>query len=142
MFLWKMKSEFAFIGWFTFTQQAAMTIMFYVAGKWVKEGNKMNCLRLGIGLSAIFYAAVLWLDKAAVQYIFPLGLVLGTASGAFWLAYNVIYFEITNASNRDLFNGWTGFIGSCCAMLAPWVSGLLISGLGGDRGYTLILRLR
>lgn len=138
VFLWKMKSEFAFIGWFTFTQQAAMAIIFYVAGKWVKEGNKMNCLRLGIGLSALFYAAVLWLDKAAVQYILPLGLVLGAASGAFWLAYNVIYFEITNAANRDLFNGWTGLVGSLCAMIAPWVSGLLISGLGGERGYTVI----
>ncbi|MFL1677514.1 MFS transporter [Paenibacillus dendritiformis] len=138
VFLWKMKSEFAFIGWFALMQQVAIGIVFYFAGKWVKEGNKMNCLRLGIALSALFYAAVLWLGKGAVHYMLPLGFILGSASGAFWLAYNVIYFEITDADNRDLYNGWAGFVGSCCAMIAPWVSGFLISKLGGDRGYTLI----
>ncbi|UHA72325.1 MFS transporter [Paenibacillus sp. 481] len=141
VFLWKVKSEFTLIGWFAFSQQIAIGLMFYTAGKWVKEGNKLNCLRLGIGLASLFYAAVLWLGKAAVYYIWPLGLTLGAALGAFWLAFNVIYFEVTDANNRDLFNGSVGLVGAGCGMIAPWASGFLISQLGGDRGYPLIFTI-
>ncbi|WP_019421774.1 MFS transporter [Paenibacillus sp. OSY-SE] len=141
VFLWKAKSDYSLIGWFAFSQQIAIGLMFYFAGKWVKEGNKMNCLRLGILLAGIFYAAVLWIDKEAVHYIWPLGLTLGAASGAFWLTFNVVYFEVTDAANRDLFNGWVGFIGSGCGMAAPWASGFLISTLGDSRGYPIIFTI-
>lgn len=141
VFLWKATSDYSLIGWFAFSQQISSGLTFYCAGKWVKEGNKMNCLRLGIGLAGAFYAAVLWLGKGAVDYIWLLGFVLGAAFGAFWLAFNVVYFEVTDPDNRDLFNGWVGLIGSCCGMVAPWASGYLISKLGDGTGYRIIFTL-
>lgn len=138
VFLWKAASDYSLIGWFAFSQQISSGLVFYFAGKWVKEGNKMNCLRLGIGLAGAFYAAVLWLGKGAVDYIWLLGFLLGAAFGAFWLAYNVVYFEVTDPDNRDLYNGWAGLIGSCCGMAAPWASGYLISKLGDGIGYRII----
>lgn len=133
VFLWKAASDYSLIGWFAFSQQISSGLTFYCAGKWVKEGNKMNCLRLGIGLAGAFYAVVLWLGKGAVDYIWLLGFILGAAFGAFWLAFNVVYFEVTDPDNRDLFNGWVGLIGSCCGMAAPWASGYLITKLGDER---------
>jgi len=138
VFLWKAASDYSLIGWFAFSQQISSGLTFYCAGKWVKEGNKMNCLRLGIGLAGAFYAVVLWLGKGAVDYIWLLGFILGAAFGAFWLAFNVVYFEVTDPDNRDLFNGWVGLIGSCCGMAAPWASGYLITKLGDGTGYRII----
>ena len=64
VYLWKAKNDFALIGWFTLTTHLTMAITFWLAGKWVKEHNKMNCLRIGVSISACFYMLVLWIgDK-------------------------------------------------------------------------------
>ncbi|GIO63891.1 MFS transporter [Paenibacillus cineris] len=138
VYLWKSKQDYAMIGWFTVAQQLAVGLTFWLAGKWVKEYNKMNALRLGIGLTGLFYLLVLWVGEKAIYYIWPLGILLGIAIGLFWIAFNVVYFEVTDPENRDLFNGWVGLLGSITGIVGPWFSGLLISMLKGDRGYRII----
>src|SRR5690606_26072447 len=59
VFLWKAKNDFALLGWFALAGHVAGAVTFYCAGKWVKEHNKMNSLRLGVALSAGFYLSVL-----------------------------------------------------------------------------------
>lgn len=138
VYIWKVKNDFALIGWFAFSHQVTMAITFWLSGKWVKEGNKMNALRLGVAISAVFYLLVLWLERSAVDWIVMLGIVQGLASGFFWLAFNVVYFEITDPDNRDRFNGWAGLLGSGAGMIAPWISGFVISQLPGNAGYKWI----
>ncbi|AWX57032.1 MFS transporter [Brevibacillus brevis] len=138
VYLWKVKSQFAPIAWFTFSAHLAGALTFWLAGWYVKNLNKMNVLRAGMAVSALFYLLVLLAGPKAVSYAVPLGLVQGMASGFFWLSFNVVYFEITNADNRDLFNSWAGLLASIGGMLAPWISGLLITRLPGNSGYSLI----
>lgn len=83
VYLWKVKSQFAPIAWFTLTTHLAGALTFWLAGKWVKEHNKMNCLRLGLAVSALFYLFVLLTGAEAVTYAALLGLVQGLASGFF-----------------------------------------------------------
>lgn len=141
VYLWKARNDFALIGWFAAVQQITMAITFWLAGKWVKEHNKMNALRLGVVVSALFYGLVLFLGPSAVNYVWALGLVQGLASGLFWLAFNVVYFEVTDPDNRDRFNGLAGLLGSGAGMLAPWISGILITRLSDATGYRLIFSL-
>ncbi|MDF2724317.1 MAG: transporter [Paenibacillus sp.] len=138
VYLWKAKNDYAMIGWFAFTHQITMALTFWLAGKWVKEYNKMHSLRLGVAIAALFYMLVLLLQQQAVSYVWLLGSVLGLSSGLFWLAFNVVYFEVTTPDNRDRFNGWAGLFGSGAGMAAPWISGLLITQLPGTNGYRLI----
>lgn len=137
VFLWKLRPDYTLIGWFALVQQFALGVIFLFGGKWVKEHNKMNVLRLGIILAGLFYATVLLLGREAVNWVWLLGLLMGAALGAFWLTFNVVYFEVTNADNRDRFNGWVGLIGSASTMLAPWASGIII-GAFGSKGYTFM----
>ncbi|WP_138493585.1 MFS transporter [Paenibacillus pinistramenti] len=141
VFLWKSKQDYAMIGWFTVSQQLALGLTFWIAGKWVKEHNKMNALRAGTALSGIFYMVVLLAGKNAVFYIWPLGLVLGAALGLFWLAFNVVTFEVTDAGSRDLFNGWIGLLGSVTGIVGPWFSGWIISRMQDNAGYRLIFAI-
>lgn len=141
VYLWKTSQSFLMIGWFTLFQYAVSGLTFWLAGKWVKERNKMNCLRLGIVLSGLFYCFILLLGPAAVRFIALLGALSGLASGFFWLAYNIVYFEITEPDNRDKFNGWTGLLGSGAGIFAPWVSGMLIVAFAGGTGYRIIFTL-
>ena len=141
VYLWKAKNDFALIGWFTLSHQIAMAATFLLAGKWVKEHNKMNSLRLGVAIAAFFYFLVLYFKQQAVHYVWLLGGVLGLSSGFFWLAFNVVYFEVTSPGNRDRFNGWAGLTGSGVGMIAPWLSGFLITRMPDMAGYRLIFSI-
>lgn len=141
VYLWKARNDFALIGWFAAVQQISMGLTFWVMGKWVKEHNKMNALRAGVLVSAFFYGLVLLLGLSAVRYVWLLGIVQGIGSGLFWLAFNVVYFEVTDPDSRDRFNGLAGLLGSGAGMLAPWLSGLLISRMSDTSGYRLIFTL-
>ncbi|WP_106766610.1 MFS transporter [Paenibacillus faecalis] len=141
VYLWKSRQDYMMIAWFTVAQQIALGLTFWIAGKWVKEGNKMNTLRLGIAVAGLFYLFILATGQNAIHYIWPLGLLLGTSLGLFWLAFNVVYFEVTEADNRDWFNGWVGLLGSMTGILGPWISGWLITLLSGERGYRLIFTM-
>ncbi|ETT36632.1 MFS transporter [Paenibacillus sp. FSL H7-0942] len=138
VFLWKSRPDYAMLGWFTLSQQLAIGLTFWLAGKWVKEHNKMSALRLGTALSGIFYMIVLWAGSKAVDWIWPLGMLLGCSLGLFWIAFNVVYFEITDRANRDLFNGWVGLLGSMTGIIGPWFSGLIITRMTDNTGYRLI----
>lgn len=141
VYLWKAKQDFAMIGWFALSHQIAMAATFILAAKWVKEHNKMNALRLGVALAALFYMLVLLLGKSAAYWVFLLGGIQGMSSGFFWLAFNVIYFEVTDRNNRDRFNGWSGLLGSAVGMAAPWLSGFLITRMDNTAGYRLIFSI-
>lgn len=141
VYLWKASQSYMLIGWFALSQYATSGLTFWIAGKWVKEYNKMHSLRIGIILSGAFYCAVLLLGPQAKTYSVPLGILDGMALGFFWIAFNVIYFEITDPDNRDRYNGWAGLLGSAAGIVAPWVSGLLITSMKGERGYRFIFTL-
>lgn len=141
VYLWKASQSYMLIGWFTMGQYVMSGLTFWVVGKWVKEHNKMNSLRIGIILSGVFYCSVLLLGTQAKVYYLPLGLLNGMALGFFWVAFNVVYFEVTDPDNRDRFNGWSGLLGSAAGIVAPWVSGLLITSMQGEKGYRLIFTL-
>jgi len=141
VYLWRSGGSFAVIGWFSLSSTAAAGLTFWLAGRWVKAHNKMHSLRTGLFLSCLFYSAVLWLGRGAAGWAVPLGALGGVAAGFFWLAYNVVYFEITDRENRDRFNGSAGFLGSGAGILAPWLSGLLITALKGEDGYRLIFAI-
>jgi len=53
----------------------------------------------------------------------------------------VVYFEVTDPENRDRYNGWAGLLGSAAGIVAPWVSGLLITSMHGERGYRIIFTI-
>ncbi|MFH5185931.1 MFS transporter [Paenibacillus sp. TAB 01] len=141
VYLWKARQDFTLIGWFTLIHHLTMAVTFWMAGKWVKEHNKMNCLRAGVAVSALFYLTVLWAGERAADFFILLGVIQGMSAGLFWLAFNVVYFEVTDPDNRDRFNGWAGLLGAGAGMIAPWISGFLIVHMKQTNGYRLIFTI-
>lgn len=135
VYIWKASRDFTLLGWFTLVTHVSMAATTWLAGFWVKHGRTGSCMRAGIAASAAFYGLVLLLGKQAVHYIVPLGIAQGIGTGLFWLGFNVVYFEATDADNRDRFNGMTGLTGSMLGMIAPWCAGYLISHTAGGAGY-------
>jgi len=80
----------------------------------------------------------LWLKQHASEMPLLLGMLSGIGLGCYWIAYNLIYFEITEPNTRDRFNGSQGLVTAVVGMLAPWLSGTLISLISNERGYAYI----
>jgi len=138
VYLWKASGSYLTVALFALAQYSFSGLTFFLCGKWIKEGNKLNCLRVGCLLSGVFYCIVLWLKQSASDMPFLLGVISGVGLGCYWVAYNIIYFEITEPDTRDRFNGSQGLLASGTGIIAPWLSGLLISLLADDKGYMFI----
>jgi len=138
IYIWKATRDFVLLGWYTLFTHVSMAATFWLAGYFAKKGASGTVLRAGIGVAALFYGIVLLLGRAAPQYAWLLGLVQGLATGLFWLGFNVIYFEVTDAGNRDRFNGLAGVTSSVVGMAAPWISGFTISNTPGELGYRIM----
>ncbi|MFT9849738.1 MFS transporter [Aneurinibacillus sp. REN35] len=139
VYLWKVKSDYAVIGLYNMFAFLAIPLAFWVGGHLIKRWDRVISIRLGVLIMAAFYLTVLSLGKSAAVYVIPLGLLLGTGAGFYWLGYYVMYFEITGPDNRDTFNGANGLMISLAAGGAPFLAGWLVT--HQTQGYRLIFSL-
>lgn len=138
IFLWKNSQSYFYLGSYICAQYLSSGLLFYVFGQAAKHGKKRRLLQLGALCAALFYAVILLIRSHSYQAILFLGCLYGFALALFWLAYNVFYFEITDAENRDHYNGWQGMLVAGCGIIAPWLSSRLIVSLGAGVGYRVI----
>jgi YQGE family putative transporter len=141
VYLWKLKRDYGLIGWFNLLQYAAMAVTFIVSGRMAKSVDRVIVIRWGVAVHALFYLCVLLLGDGSARYISWLGGLLGVGAGLFWLAFNVLYFEITERNNRDVFNGMNGFLGSAAGIVAPLLSGWIITHVDRLTGYRIVFGL-
>src|SRR5690606_16437238 len=116
-------------------------ITFFVAGRWAKKIDRVIVLRLGVVFLSLFFIAVLVFGERASSFLIILGALLGIGYGFYWLAFNVLTFEITEPDTRDFFNGFLGILQSLGGMIGPLLAGIIISRLDGTVGYTTIFTI-
>lgn len=138
IFLWKINHDLFKIAWYNLSNYIAIAITFILAGWITKRVDRVISIRIGVALQALFYLTVLLLDTRAINYVVPLGFFLGLGSGFFWMSYNVLYFEISERDNRDVMNGVSGFITSLSGIIAPLISGFIITRIDHFLGYRII----
>ncbi|WP_050615783.1 MFS transporter [Bacillus testis] len=141
IYLWKQSQSFLEIGLYNFSIVILQPITFILAGKMTKSMDRVIVLRIGIILLSAFYLSVLLAGEQAGNYIIWLGALLGIGSGMYWLAYNVLTFEITEPENRDFFNGFLGIMGSLGGMAGPLLAAFIIMKAAGNWGYTIIFAI-
>ncbi len=138
IYLWKQSGQFFDIGLYNLTVVVFQPITFILAGRWAKKVDRVIVLRIGVLCLALFYMAVLFFGSKAADFLILLGAILGIGYGFYWLAYNVLTFEITEPETRDFFNGFLGVLTSIGGMIGPFTAGFIISRLEKFTGYTVI----
>jgi MFS transporter, YQGE family, putative transporter len=113
-------------------------ITFIVAGKIAKKVDRVIVLRLGVTFLSLFFLSVLMIGEKAAHFNFMLGSLLGIGYGFYWLAFNVLTFEITEPETRDFFNGFLGVLQSFGGMIGPFSAGFIISKMDANIGYSTI----
>src|SRR5690625_4090827 len=138
IFLWKQSGEISVLTIYNVSIYLTQTISYIIIGKYVKKIDRVIILRVGILIISIFFMTVLLLGDQASNYHFILGVILGAGYGLFWLAYNILVFEVTEPNTRDFFNSMFGVLQSFSGMIGPLFSGAIITVLTGNKGYLTI----
>ncbi|WP_449536988.1 MFS transporter [Ferdinandcohnia sp. Marseille-Q9671] len=138
VYLWKQSGDFKDLGLYNLAVVVLQPLTFIIAGRWAKKIDRVIVLRLGVSFLAIFYITVLSIGEYASQYLLLLGALLGIGYGFYWLAFNVLTFEITEPETRDFFNGFLGLLGSFSGMIGPIAAGFIIHSMESTTGYTVI----
>ena len=76
--------------------------------------------------------------KMPQHYLLLLGGLLGIGYGFYWLAYNVLTFEITEPETRDFFNGFLGILHHWWDDW-PIAAGFIITRFEKFTGYSIFL---
>jgi YQGE family putative transporter len=141
VYLWKQSGEFIDLGIYNLSIVIMQPITFIFAGRLAKKIDRVVVLRLGVIFLAIFFMSVLIIGGSAAKFIILLGGTLGIGYGFYWLAFNVLTFEITEPETRDFFNGFLGIMNSTAGMVGPIIAGFIISRLKNFTGYTTIFSI-
>jgi len=141
VFLWKQTGDFFQLGLYNFMIAITQPIMFILAGRIAKKVDRIIVLRIGVFILALYYSVVVMSGANAANYLLVLGALIGAGYGFYWLAYNVLTFEITDPHNRDFFNGFLGVLNSLGGIFAPLFAAFMISKFIGFSGYILIFSI-
>lgn len=138
VYLWRQSGEFITIATYNLAVFIFQPITFILSGNLAKKVDRIVVLRIGVIFLSLFFITVLIIGEKAAVYNVILGSLLGIGYGFYWLAYNVLTFEITEPETRDLFNGFLGTLESFGGMLGPIIAGFIISKMESTQGYTTI----
>ncbi|MEC1522962.1 MFS transporter [Neobacillus niacini] len=138
IYLWKQTGEYSDLALYNLSIVILQPLTFILAGRWAKKIDRVKVLRIGVSFLAIFYLMVLITGKNASTYLLLLGGLLGVGYGFYWLAYNVLTFEITEPETRDFFNGFLGILSSTGGMIGPIAAGIIITRFEKFTGYSIV----
>ncbi|TFB24817.1 MFS transporter [Filobacillus milosensis] len=138
IFLWKQTGDLYILALYNLSIYLVQTLIFICIGKWAKKIDRVIILRAGIFIISVFFISVLLLSTKASDLYLMLGAIIGAGYGLFWLAYNILIFEVTEPYTRDFFNGMFGALQSLSGMVGPLSAGFIITNLTGYKGYLTI----
>lgn len=138
IYLWKQSGEYWDLGLYNLAVVVMQPLTFILAGRWAKKIDRVIVFRIGVIFLALFYLTVLLIGSNASKLLLLLGGLLGVGYGFYWLAYNVLTFEITEPETRDFFNGFQGILSSVGGMIGPFAAGFIISKMEKFIGYSIV----
>lgn len=141
VYLWRQTSDYMTIASYNLAITVFHLLSFILAGKLAKVIDRILILRVGVIFLSVFFMAVLYVGPDAGKYYQILGSLLGIGYGFYWLAFNLLAFEITEPETRDVFNGLTGGLESLGGMTGPLLAGLLIAKLPTNIGYMTVFSI-
>ncbi len=138
IFLWKTSESLITVAWYHVYQFVGLMIGSLLAGKFAEVTDRTRCLRIGIFLHALFFAAVLLFKSDAGLHLPRLGLLLGVGTGFYWLGSNVLSYDLTDQWNVDYFHGLFSVFNSLAMTVAPFLAGWFILQFPSTIGYTYL----
>ncbi|NUM55587.1 MAG: MFS transporter [Candidatus Hydrogenedentes bacterium] len=127
VYFWRNSHDLMVLCWYYLALYSVTPIVFVLSGWYSKVHDRLHVYRIGIILHAVYYATLLILQENSVNYTLLLGVLLGVTWGAFWAGANTINYDVTTTGRREYFIGVMNAISHASRMIAPLVSGFIIT---------------
>lgn len=135
LYLWRLTESLWINGMFNVIVYSTIPLAFALGGWIAKKRDRMVTCRLGIGLNALFYIAVIIAKENVAAYYGWFALFNGIALGLYWTGYLVLMYDVSTERNRARFLGVNMIVFNFAGLAGPAVSGIIISLFEGLRGY-------
>lgn len=138
LFLLATSGQLTVLAAYALGQYAAIGLFSAAAAAWLPRTGPRALYRVGLLCIAGFYGLLLFFGKESAAIALPMGLLLGTAAGAFWFGVNALAYDLTDVTDRATYYGFDQALGSAVGVVMPLLSGLIITRIGGETGYAAV----
>lgn len=119
---------------------ACAVTMLFSAQIMHKKGCRFTAAA-GIGSYTVLYLCYVLLQAYVGEYYLLFGLCNGIADGFYYISYGSMVLAYTDISNRDSGMGIISILGAGVNLAVPFLSGTVISVVGGVKGYVTIFAI-
>lgn len=79
---------------------AALLFAFVLGTKYVKKGNMLTLLRIGLLANMLYYLLILVLKEKAGTYLIALGMFNGFGQGFYYFTFNILVGKLTSENEE------------------------------------------
>jgi MFS family permease len=138
VFLWKLDKTYSLLAYFSMYWSLAIILFFGLCAWLARKTNPLITMRLGFVFYLITYLIMLIFHQTLSEHIFLLGVVNGLAMSLYYVGMHMAVLDLTTNEKRDQFLYVQGILFTVGGMVAPLLSGIIISQLNGMKGYYVV----
>ncbi|MDP4156311.1 MAG: MFS transporter [Bacillota bacterium] len=138
VFLWKLDKTYSLLAYFSMYWSLAIILFFGLCAWLARKTNPLITMRLGFVFYLITYLIMLIFHQTLSEHIFLLGVVNGLAMSLYYVGMHMAVLDLTTNEKRDQFLYVQGILFTIGGMVAPLLSGIIISQLNGMTGYYVV----
>ncbi|UUZ80781.1 MFS transporter [Paenibacillus sp. P26] len=138
LYLWRLTHSLWINGLYNAVNYAVAPLAFALGGYIIKKKDRMVTYRIGIGLIALFYLAVVLAGERVVDYYVLFAVFNGISSAFYWAGYLTLMYDVSTEQNRIRFLAVNMIFFTLAGLIGPALAGLIIRMNDGLKGYTIV----
>lgn len=138
VFLWKLDKTFSLLAYFSLYWSIAIILCFGLCAWIARKTSPMITMRLGFIGYLLTYLIMLIYHDTLSDHIILLGFTNGLAMSLYYVGVHMAVLDLTTNDKRDQFLYVQGILLTIGGVIAPLLSGIIISQFHGMIGYYVV----
>ncbi|MGG3467497.1 MFS transporter [Neobacillus pocheonensis] len=138
VFLWKLDKTYSLLAYYSLYWSIAIIFCFGLCAWVARKTSPMITMRLGFVFYLITYLIMLIFHDTLREHILLLGLSNGLAMSLYYVGVHMAVLDLTTNDKRDQFLYVQGILFTIGGVIAPILSGIIISQFEGMKGYYVV----
>ncbi|MDP4083204.1 MAG: MFS transporter [Bacillota bacterium] len=138
IFLWKLDKTYSLLAQYSLYWSVSIIVSFGLCAWLARKTSPMITMRLGFLFYLFVYIVMLFFHQSLNQHIILLGGTMGLALSLYSVGMHMAILDLTTNEKRDQFLYIQGTLTTIGGIIAPLLSGILISHFKGMHGYFVV----
>jgi MFS transporter, YQGE family, putative transporter len=138
VFLWKLDKTYSLLAYYSLYWSVAIIFSFGLCAWLARKTSPMITMRLGFVFYLITYLIMLSFHDTLDEHIMLLGISNGLAMSLYYVGMHMAVLDLTTNDKRDQFLYIQGILFTIGGVIAPLLSGVMISQFAGMLGYYIV----